>query len=441
MKMHWLYSGSRTARALVLFSVLVAAYFLVFIRLMELSDTALFGGDAWEYQSMGVNLAMGHGIQRFGALEPFETYKFEEFDEPPSYYGLFFDLAGEVDVVRTPGYPLFLGLVYSVFGISPRVAKIIQLMMLVIVAASLPMLGHRFWGRQGLVGGILAGGFYLMTNHKLADWILTESLMTFSVFLVLLALIEYHGWEDRPHAILLGISFGAALLVKGSLVFIPFLACGAILVDILRHRNPVRARNLLRIVISAGFLILPWSIYASVSSGEFIILSQQEDKQLLDDNNELCVDGIWHPEWVDDENAFYNNDGIDPSRGFVKVINFYWHHPVLLPVCMYNKFIKGFGPLPFFWIFLGLMLFKWGTRFAASRLKWNPPRWYLNQPEFKVPMPFWVVIGNFLLVTLIFHGESYIVPSRLVAPVDFVFALLGCVGVVRLFSGVFRRTN
>lgn len=423
----------------VAFLALTAVYYVLFAGRLEMSDTAEFGGDIWEYQSMAVNFAMGHGVHRFGAMEPFETYKFAEFDTPPAYYQEFFDLAGEQDFIRTPAYPLFVGIIYKLFGISPAVVKAIQLLMLAIIAASLPLIGMHYWGRIGLIGGIPAGFLYLSMNYVLADWILTETLISFSVFLVLVTFLLYEKREETRTAIFLGIALGLALLVKGSLVFLPILTGGVLLVRALRQRNVEKLRLLLFVAGAAALTVSPWSVYASGAADETIILSVQGDTQLLDDNNELCVDGGWHPEWAEDENAFYNTDGIDNSRAMLKVVNFYLKHPVLLPVCTYNKFIMGFGPLPFFWVFAGLLLMEWLFRWTVKRMTQDSQP--VSEPPFLIPVPFWVIFGNFLLITLIFHGENYVVPSRFVAPMDFIFALLLCVYLVRLGLMAYKSTQ
>jgi len=205
--------------AIVFFIILISIYLLIWGRLTVMTDTAYFGGDTWEYQSMGVNFAKGHGIQKFGALEPFDVYRFEKITPLPAYYNDFFQSAGEDDIYRTPAYPLFLAMVYKLFGVSPKTAKIFQLFMLVIIAASLPFVGYHYWGKIGFISGIPAGGLYLARNYKLAEQILTEPLIAFTVFLVLVALMIFEYRQRTIPAIILGLTLGVALLVKGSLIF------------------------------------------------------------------------------------------------------------------------------------------------------------------------------------------------------------------------------
>ena len=477
-----------------LFVVLTSVYYLVFWALADMKDTASFGGDTWEYQSMGVNFAKGHGIQKFGGLEPFETYKFENLTPFSSYYNNFIVDAGRDIFYRTPAYPLFLGVVYRSFGISPRTAKAFQLLMLVIIATSLPFIGYHYWGRSGFIGGLPAGGLFLATNYRLAQMILTESLIAFAVFLVLVALMAYERRRRVITACMLGVSLGFALLVKGSLIFLPILTGIVILISTVVNRDPGGLKRLLVIMASAILTVLPWSLYASAKSGALIVLSTQGGSQLLDDNNEFCTNGRWHPEWVDKKDSFYNTDGIDRERVVAKVVNFYWQHPVLFPRLMFQKLLKGFGPLPFLWLFTAFVLLDGMCRVAnrwvksdlskvtcfstlllmsvlaclgvyhfdnpiGSIVRWIPSGWWIlklagvlivgwlayllmtKRAAVQIPVAFWVLGVNFLLITLLFHAERGVVKSRLVAPMDFILALICCVAGVRLFSDIYRKLH
>jgi len=43
----------------VFFTIIASVYYAVFLQIADLKDTAIFGGDTWEYQSMAVNFAKG----------------------------------------------------------------------------------------------------------------------------------------------------------------------------------------------------------------------------------------------------------------------------------------------------------------------------------------------------------------------------------------------
>jgi len=221
-------------------------------------------------------------------------------------------------------------------------------------------------------------------------------------------------------------------------IFLPLLIFGVVLTSAIIKKNFGKLKQLLVIIIFTILTILPWEIYASIKSGGFVFLSTQGANQLLSDNNELCIDGNWHPEWVDNKAAFYNNDGIDNNRVFEKVINFYWHNPEFFPRCMAAKFLAGFGPMPFLWIFMGILLLggicKMIGRWMKSKFIGSLAGISLKQ----IPASFSVIGANFLLTTLIFHAENGIVPSRFVAPMDFLFALLCCISALTLLSNVYK---
>jgi len=482
--------NARRRYALFLFSALGFVYYVVFWHVADLRDTAKFGGDTWEYQSMGVNFAKGHGIQRFGGLEPFSTYKFEMPSVPPPYYDYFIS-GGHVTFYRTPAYPLFLGVVYKLFGVSPRIVKSLQLLMLVIIAASLPFIGGHYWGRSGFIGGLLAGGLFLAINYRLAEVILTESLTAFAVFLVLVASMAYGRRQGLLAAAALGISLGFALLVKGTLIFLPILIVAAFLLSAIINGETGKLRRLFVMIVSMMVIVVPWCLYASIKARAPIVLATQSGFQLLSDNNEFCIDGRWHPEWRDKKDSVYNTDGIETPQYLKKVVNFYWHNPALLPRCMLAKFVAGFGPLPFLWMFTILVLLSYVHRIGNKWMKsgllnivWFSTllllgliacivvyqvtyrgmldRWIANASwmsklapvlligvasyllmteklSFQIPRLFWLLWANFLLVTLIFHAEASVVESRFVAPVDFLFALTCCAFAVSLLSEISQQ--
>ena len=205
---------------------------LVFPRL-PVSDTAFFGGDTWEYQSIAVNFAAGKGF-RFGALLPFAAYHFDTAD--PEYYQRFMDAGANGGVFpsyRTPGYPFVLGLIYKVFGVSPRTAIAVQHGWIVLVCALLPLLGRSLLGRGGFVAGLTGGiGFYLIADD-LGSTILTEALITLTLFLVLSAwaFLNRNRGATIFSGVLFGLSLAWALLVKGSMIFLPIFFLGFVAVD------------------------------------------------------------------------------------------------------------------------------------------------------------------------------------------------------------------
>ena len=114
------------------------------------NDDGYFGGDTWEYQSMAINWATGHGL-KIGAIEDYSAYKLNE-SKGDSYYKKFMKAgvnSGHYSHYRTPGYPIFVGIIYKLIGMSPSAVKQVQLIMIAITCASLPVIGFTIWKTYG----------------------------------------------------------------------------------------------------------------------------------------------------------------------------------------------------------------------------------------------------------------------------------------------------
>lgn len=427
MKRH----GKTNVVALALLTgLLVAVYYVAFVPVAHFTDTADFGGDIWEYQSMAVNFAKGHGIARFGGVEDFSVYAFKtDAEELMAWGGIVaadrehFLRSGEnggvVWFFRPPGYYLFLGMIYKIFGISPLIARHIQLLLLAIVAASLPWIGLRYWGRLGFVSGLIASPIAIASNYKFSEFLYTENLTTFVVFFIVFTYALFEARRTVPRALLVGIALGAGLLGKASLLFIPLLLGIVLLLRWFRTKRRLDLLHLCVLTIACVIVVAPWSLYASMRSGKFVPLSTQTESILLDSHNEYIKNGLWYQEWRNDLQSFYNNDGLQGRSVWLRIANFYRYHPLLLPRLMFEKLIEGFKPFPFLLIggtlVLGEAILQWWRR---KKSKWE----VLSGA---VPPMFLIVFLNFVLMTVITHVDHVVYPSRIIKPMEFLFILFG----------------
>jgi 4-amino-4-deoxy-L-arabinose transferase-like glycosyltransferase len=226
---------------------------------------------------------------------------------------------------RTPLYSIFLGCIYKVFGVSPGIAKKIQLLLLVLVSVSLPWIGFHYWNKPGMLSGYIAGILNLVANHDLAQQILAESLFSFLICATLISFILYEKFKTKTAAALLGIVAALALLTKGNLLFVPLFILGYFLFHYFRTRQKKLFINGSIYFIAFVITIGSWSSFASLKTKSFVFLSTQTEAVLLDCNNEFCLDGGWHPEWrgAKSETSFYANDQMKGSSSVLRVINFY----------------------------------------------------------------------------------------------------------------------
>lgn len=408
--------------------VLAVVYVAVFSQMIPLTDEAEFGGDTWEYQSMAVNFATGHDIARFGGVEDFAVYKFDG-PEARAAKGLYsgnkehFMRAGENGGVewfyRTPGYYMFLGVLYKAFGISPLLAKQVQLLLLCIVAASLPWIGLHEWKTIGFWSGCIASPVTIASIYRFSAFLYTESLITFAVFLIVVTYEFFEARRTLLHAFLVGFTLGVGLLMKASLLFIPPLLGIFLLVRWFRTKKVTDLLHLSGIGIACILTIAPWSVYASRQSGKFILLSTQTEAILLDAHNEYVKDGLWYQEWRDDPRSFYNNDGLEGRSAWVRVANFYRFHPLLLPRLAFDKLIGGFRPFPFLLIAIAVLA---GDAVILFCRRAGDLRGRLLT---SVPPVFLIIFLNFIFITILTYVVSDVYPNRIVKPMDFLFILLG----------------
>lgn len=116
---------------------------------------AWFGGDTWEYHSMGVNFARGHGLVT-GLREPIEMYRFGNPENSPALLEHFIQAGQDLrpyNSYRTPVYPLFLGFTYRLTSPSPIRAAQVQVILLILVVFTFPLAGKWISGRRGFWAG------------------------------------------------------------------------------------------------------------------------------------------------------------------------------------------------------------------------------------------------------------------------------------------------
>jgi len=182
-------------------------------------DHAYFGGDVWQYQSLGVNLLFGHGY-KLGGLEGFKTYKYGVYKGQPreEIEGRFrsFTSGARHAFSRSPGYPLFIAGVYKVFGIHPRVVKILQIVMVAITTALMPLIGWYYWNRWGIFSGLVSG---LLFNIYFSPDVWRLMSETFNIFGLTMWIPMLIIWEKRPsffRTIIMGMATAMVLLIRGS---------------------------------------------------------------------------------------------------------------------------------------------------------------------------------------------------------------------------------
>ncbi len=398
-------------------------FYIIFSFLSKFDDKVRYHGDTIDYQTIAVNFAKGYGFNITGGIESFDTYSFKLVKDPGRYDVSYKkeDLHGKflatVNYFRTPGFPMFMGVIYKCFGVHPLIVRFLQLLLLVISACIMIIISYTLWGRKGFYIGWISSLIFLVCTYKIAEEIMTETLIIFMLSLVILTMIFFFKYKNTVYTILTGVIFGLALLVKGSMIFIPVFFGIALLIKIIKFKDYNLLLKLCLITSITFLTIMPWTIYINnlaskeitelksfkklILNGQykttntgtrmkikfdglikmynksdlayiidkrildidFIFLSNNGVTTLYDGNNEFCLDGGDHGKEGDETDCaststkFYCNDGMDFESPIKRVVNFYKHNTKLISIIFPNKLISGFLSLLFYLSILMVLIF------------------------------------------------------------------------------------
>ncbi len=244
---------------LILFSVLTYLFFNISSfkgAKLDMNDMA--------FHSAGVNFAKGHGISRFGTIEPIDTYNFSVFRNNLEFHYRFITrFAGLYYYYNAPAYGLFLGIIYYLSDCNIYLAKAIQLFMLLIIASCLPLLGYRIWKGAGFLCGILASFIFLNKFHIYADRMDAQVLMIFVIFLSVICHINFIHKASLFKLILLALSLSLACLTKVSIILYPVFIILYFLYNLLKKKEKKYMYFLVLFLICFLVPIFIWSWYAS----------------------------------------------------------------------------------------------------------------------------------------------------------------------------------
>lgn len=202
--------------------------------------------DAEDYDRMGLALVERH-VVTLAIAPPFEPTMF-----------------------RPPGYPMFIGAIYAVFGHSYGAVKIAQGLLSALAALGLARVAER--GRPGVGPWVLAAWALCPFDAVYSIALLSESLCATLLAASLCAFTYFQGW--RRFAIT-GVLLGLTTLVRDiHLPFIPFLAAAWLVLGDggLRGWRP-RLPQAVVLGLCAALTIAPWTARNYAVSGKVVPVS------------------------------------------------------------------------------------------------------------------------------------------------------------------------
>lgn len=233
-KLQW----SAPAVAATILAIVVLEMVFV-LGVMRVGSAPIMGGDAWDYHNLALNLLREHTYSR-EAKPPFE----------PTMY-------------RSPGYPLFLAIVYAVAGQSPIVVRIAQFALLAVTSFLVYVLGSKLASdRAAAIAAMLCAAYppfiisaCLHYSETLASFV---TVLTFLLLYNVLTEAKPVPWTTAAA----GFALGFSVLVRSFMV----LMIVVIVVIVFYHarRNAwtwQRASQTSCIIFASAALVAgPWMI-------------------------------------------------------------------------------------------------------------------------------------------------------------------------------------
>ena len=238
----------RQCRGTSLAMIVLALALRIGVGLAQSTFTAepnrVAGGDEPSYVGIAGSLLSGHGYSENGEI-------------PTAY--------------RAPGYPVFLALVFLLFGKSLVMARLVNVLISSLTVGAIYLLGVSVFGRRaGLFAGF-AGAVY-------PYWIpLSAAVMPESLFLILVCavLLLFQRIAERPTSwrthLACGLTMGLATLTRPEFcLFVLLVPAWAMFFD--RRFGRALGRSAL-LVLPVVFCVAPWVARNYVVMGDFVFSS------------------------------------------------------------------------------------------------------------------------------------------------------------------------
>jgi 4-amino-4-deoxy-L-arabinose transferase-like glycosyltransferase len=209
---------------------------------------------------------------------------------------------GVAETSRTPGYPAFLALVYTVFGESAAAVSLVQILVGVVTVALTFAIGRRLAGPEAGLAGALVFALdpVSLTFHEI---LMTEALFVFLVTAAAVAGLRALSTSGAAAAAAVGFWIALATLVRPASYFLA-LPVALVLAGLLSRAPSARRLAVAAAVLAPVILLVGgWQLrnYARTSHADFstilddvalrsraaMIVAWQEDVTLRDAGRQL----------------------------------------------------------------------------------------------------------------------------------------------------------
>jgi 4-amino-4-deoxy-L-arabinose transferase-like glycosyltransferase len=222
--------------------IFVVALILRLIPVLLTRDVGIALDDMFQYDALAESIRLGQGYAWYGGI-------------PTAF--------------RAPLYPLFLAVIYSVFGHQFLAVRIIQ----AVIGASLPLvvyvLGRRLFDDRvaGIASWVMV--FYPMfVLYPLA--LITENLFFLLVPLAVLYLLKAMDTSRRSCYLLAGLLLGLSILTRSVMSGFVLLILPWLWHYTSSKREALKNWGLILLIVTV--LTIPWSIRNSLLYGQFVFV-------------------------------------------------------------------------------------------------------------------------------------------------------------------------
>lgn len=165
----------------------------------------------------------------------------------------------EIALRRTPGYPAYLAVFYSLFDVKPWVPILFQCFLGAAMVFVVFALGSMLCNRQA---GLLAAFLFAIEPHAiyLSNTLLTDVVFTFSFLTACLFLLTGVTRRNGYFLVLAGLFLGYTILVRpvGQFLLVPFLLVVA--VSLWRVDRKLLVKGSLLLVVATALVAGPWLV-------------------------------------------------------------------------------------------------------------------------------------------------------------------------------------
>lgn len=316
---------------MIYFCVLIA---YLFKNVLELDAFVSLYGDEWEYQSLAVNFALGNDLMLLGKKFSLQSYAFDLLNADVNSLNIFTQNKVQYYAYREPVFVLVLGSFYKLFGISPFLFKILQLIMLVVASNMFFIYGIIKKNNNMIISGMIGAIIHIYIYGESVRYIMPEVWMSLLLAAYFFYCYYFTFHLNKVNTLIWIVFSGILVLTKAVFLLIPLF-----FVIYLFFNSKVSFGKLSFIYTLSWILPIGYSLIISTHFEHFIFITSQGLDVLLASNNEFSGDGRWHPEWKLVSDSYYNLLGREPQA--IDVLRFYQDHIDLFLSSMKSKIYYG----------------------------------------------------------------------------------------------------